>query len=30
MYDYDVVIIGGGVSGCAAAGGHSRYKLNVW
>lgn len=29
MYDYDVVIIGGGVSGCAVARELSRYKVSV-
>ena len=29
MTDYDVLIIGGGVSGCAAARELSRYKVNV-
>lgn len=29
MHDYDVVIIGGGVSGCAVARELSRYKVNV-
>ncbi len=29
MYDYDVAIIGGGVSGCAVARELSRYKVNV-
>ena len=29
MYKYDVIIIGGGVCGCAVARELSRYKVNV-